>query len=152
MAYRTRTSSIAARHSSTELPEPRRSGVARSTEEEAYPEFGLELAAIRCAVAVGSLLSTTGQRGGPVYYEYHVAIIPLHEPEATSRRRPLQVMELALARIGADEAVDADHLASQSQQSDHEERPATSSRRPVIRIRPTVDFPLIWLTKEPSAP
>ena len=65
-----------------------------------------------------------------MYYDYHVAIIPLHEPEATSRRRPLQVMELALARIGADEAVDADHLASQSQQSDHEERPATSSRRP----------------------
>jgi hypothetical protein len=86
-----------------------------------------------------------------VYHDVVIVIIPLHEPEATGRRRPLQVMELALARIGADEAVGADHLAPQSQQSDHEERSVTS-RRPVIRIRPTVDFPLIWLTKEPSAP
>ena len=86
-----------------------------------------------------------------MYHDVVIVIIPLHESEATGRRRPLQVMELALARIGADEAVGADHLAPQSQQSDHEERSVTS-RRPVIRIRPTVDFPLIWLTKEPSAP
>ena len=87
-----------------------------------------------------------------MYYDYHVAIIPLHEPEATSRRRPLQVMELALARIGADEAVGLDHLApkanSRTMRSDPPHHPAA----PVIRIRPTVDFPLTWLTKEPSAP
>ena len=69
-----------------------------------------------------------------MYYDYHDVVIPLviplHEPEAANRRRPLQVMKLALARIGADEAVDADHLAPQSQQSDHEERAATSSCRP----------------------
>ena len=63
-----------------------------------------------------------------MYHDVVIVIIPLHEPEATDRRRPLQVMELALARIGADEAVGADHLAPQSQQSDHEKRSVTSRR------------------------
>ena len=44
-----------------------------------------------------------------MYHDVVIVIIPLHEPEATGRRRPLQVMELALARIGADEAVGLDH-------------------------------------------
>jgi hypothetical protein len=56
-----------------------------------------------------------------VYHDVVIVIIPLHEPEATGRRSLLQVMELALARIGADEALGADHLAPQSQPSDHEE-------------------------------
>jgi hypothetical protein len=62
-----------------------------------------------------------------VYHGVVIVIIPLHEPEATGRR-PLQVMELARARIGADEAVGLDHLAPQSQQSDHEERSVTYRR------------------------
>jgi hypothetical protein len=63
-----------------------------------------------------------------VYHDVVIVIIPLHEPEATGQRSLLQVMELALARIGADEAVGADHLAPQSQPSDHQERSVTSRR------------------------
>jgi hypothetical protein len=67
-----------------------------------------------------------------VYHDHHVVIVPLHEPEATGRRRPLQVMKLALMRIGADEQSTPTTSLPQSQQSDHEERPATS-RRPRIQ-------------------
>ena len=63
-----------------------------------------------------------------MYHDVVIMIIPLHEPEATGRRRPLQVIELALARIGADQAVSVDHLVPQSQQSDHEEGSVTSRR------------------------
>ena len=85
-----------------------------------------------------------------MYHDVVIVIIPLDEPEATGRRRPLQVMELALARIGADEAVGLDHLAPKA--NSRTTRSDPSHPAPVIRIRPTVDFPLIWLTKEPSAP
>ena len=64
-----------------------------------------------------------------MYHDVVIVIIPLHDPKATGRRRPLHVMELALARIGADEAVGLDHLVPQSQQSDHEERSVTSRPR-----------------------
>ena len=84
-----------------------------------------------------------------MYHDVVIVIIPLDEPEATGRRRPLQVMELALARIGADEAVGLDHLAPKA--NSRTTRSDPSHPAPVIRIRPTVDFPLIWLTKGPSA-
>lgn len=55
-----------------------------------------------------------------MYHDHHVVIIPLHEPEATGRRSPLQVMKLALMRIGADEQSTPTTSLPQSQQSDHE--------------------------------
>ena len=87
-----------------------------------------------------------------MYHDVVIVIIPLHEPEATGRRSLLQVMELALARIEVPMKPSAPTTSHPKATRRTMRSDPSHPAAPVVRIRPTVGFPLIWLTKEPSAP